>query len=79
MMYALRMDFPFTSPRTLVRGKARTATKIAHTKPVTNYYHAIKMLPGAAFIFNQKANIATGNNDIYIIPKNEYCYRKANA
>ena len=79
MVYALHPVFSFISLRTFVRGMALTATKIAHTKQVTNYSHAIKMLSGAAFVFNQKANIATGNNDIYIIPENEYCYRKANA
>ena len=78
-MYALRPDFSFISRRTLVRGTALTACKIAHSKHVINYFPAIKTLPAAILIFNQKANIATGNNDIYSIPKNEYCYCKANA
>jgi hypothetical protein len=79
MMYALRPDLSCISPRTLVHGMAITASKIANTKHVINYCPAIKTLPAATLIFNQKANIATGNNDTYSIPKNEYCYRKANA
>jgi hypothetical protein len=61
MMYALRPDLSFISPRTLVHGMAIIASKIAHTKHLTNYCPAIKTLPAAGFIFNPKANIANRN------------------
>ena len=61
MMYALRPDLSCISPRTLVHGMAITASKIANTKHVINYCPAIKTLPAATLIFNQKANAATGN------------------
>ncbi len=71
MVYALHADFSFIFPGTEVRGMAPTACKIANTKHVTNYCPAIKTLPAAMLILNQKANIATRNKQDIQYPEKQ--------